>query len=173
MRACLLAVTILLAACSPSGPDARETSRAFWAAVASGDLDSARALASRTSASDLDDWDRETRIRDAVLGEALTNESQAVVETSLVTERGEGELSLVLQTHLVREQGAWRVDVRHTRDELTQAQIAAGIEQVERAVAIGVQQFGKALEEGVREFERAMREALEELEQPVPDSGRR
>jgi len=166
-----LAALILLAACSPSGPDARETASAFWAAVSSGDIDSARPFASRSSAASLDDWDRETRIREAVLGEVLSNEDHAMVETSLVTRRGEGEWSIALQTHLVREQGEWRVDVRRTREAVTQAQIAAGIEQVERAVATGVQEFGKALEEGVRELERSMREALEDLEQPAPDPG--
>jgi hypothetical protein len=135
----------------------------FWEALEAGDLDGARRLASPTSADALDEWFTRQPLAEPVLGETLRNDRAAVVETALVVGRGEAPLHARFPTHLVRQDGAWRVDVDRTRRELAEALLAAGARRVQEAVAEGLNELGEALEQGTQELGDSLREALEEL----------
>lgn len=136
----------------------------FWEAIESGDLEDARREASRISADALDAWFSDQSLGEATLGETLRNDTLAVVETSLSVGEGETPLQATFPTHLVREEGAWRIDVDRTRRELAQALFAAGALRVQEAINEGLDELGRALEQGARELDDALHEALEELQ---------
>lgn len=162
-RTCAAGLALVaLAACLPGRAGPGAVTAGFWNAVRERDDAEARALASRTSADLIDAWDRDYAIRKVVLGAVLQSQSQASVETSLTTVRGELELVVELETYLVREDGHWRVDVARTQRELARGLIAASAAHARDAIAAGVHQMGQALEEGVRELE----EVLEDLGEP-------
>ena len=144
------------------GPD--RVAAEFWDAVRVGELDRARTLSSRTSDDLLGQWQGRFSIEEIELGEALRNERSAIVNTSLVTMRGEFELRMSFQTHLVREERQWRVDVDRTRQDFAKAAIASAAARVRSAISEGMYELGEALEKGLRELEESLREALEDPE---------
>jgi hypothetical protein len=139
----------------------------FWEALRAGEFETARAHASASSASLVDDLKADRRIEEVLLGEALLGERTAIVRTSLATSQGDRRLHTTFDTHLVREAGAWRVDVEATRRALTSALFASSLQQLGEAVGEGAQAFSEALEDGAAEINRAIREALQELEQEL------
>lgn len=127
-----------------------------------GELDRARELSSRTSDEFLGRWQGSFSIEKIALGETRRNDRSASVDTSLLTTRGDFELHTSFETHLVREDRQWRVDVGRTRQEFAKAAIAAAAARVRGAISEGMFELGEALEKGLRELEESLREALEE-----------
>ncbi len=164
--ATLIVLLVWLGGCGylPGGSGPGEIAAEFWDAMRAGELDRARALSSRTSDDLLGRWQGRFSIEEIDLGETFQNERSAIVETSLVTMRGEFELRASFQTHLVREEREWRVDVDRTRQEFAKAAIASAAARVRGAIAEGMVELGEALEEGLRELEESLREALADPE---------
>ena len=106
-------------------------------------------------------------IRDVLLGETLKNESTAIVRTSMTVTSEAGEILITLNTHLVREQGGWQVDVRETKAEMARAVWAGGMRQLGEALGESLHEFKVALERGVDQMREALREALEEIQQEL------
>lgn len=156
-----IGAALLLAACGAPDGDPEAVVAAFWAAISERDLERARAHASRVSAASVDEWGEGYEIRSVSLGQTLRNQSAAVVETSLTTGDDDGddafELHPRFQTHLVLEDGAWRVDVTRTREDLDRAIIATAAARVRSALAEGAHEIGEALREGMDQLERALR----------------
>jgi hypothetical protein len=99
-----------------------------------------------------------------LVGESLSNEESAMVATTLVMLQEGRELDATFHTHLVREDGHWRVDLAASRAELRKGVFVAGMREIGEAVGEGVEEIGEAIREGAREMEEALREALESLD---------
>jgi hypothetical protein len=163
----LLAALLLVLACGVPAPAPQQVTERFWEALRAGDLGTAKACASASSAMFVDAVGADRRIDEVLLGETLQGESSAVVRTSLVTSIDERRHLTTFDTHLVREGEEWKVDVRATERERTTATFAASMRQLGEALGEGVQDFSEALEAGAAEMKRALREALEELEEEL------
>ncbi len=166
LRAVVAALPLVLA-CGAPAPSPQQVCERFWEALRTGDVATAKACASASSATLVDTLRDDRRIEEVLLGETLQSESSAIVRTSLVTSIGEDRFDTTFDTHLVREAEEWRVDVHATQREMTTAIFAASLRQMGEALGQGVQEFSEALEEGTEEMKRAIREALEELEEEL------
>jgi len=164
------AVTLTIMACGAAAPSPKQVTQKFWEALRGGDAVAAATLASTRTAHRVEDL--AGRDIDAVLlGEALEGDTAAIVRTSLATapmsEPDGRPIQTTFDTHLVREEGRWRVDVTATARNLDTALFAGSIAMLGEAVGQGVQEFSEALEQGAAEISRAIREALEDLERDL------
>jgi hypothetical protein len=154
-------------ACGELAPSPQQVTRDFWEALQAGDAATARTYASTSSALRVDGLAGGRPIEAVLLGETLQGESSAIVRTSLATAIEAQPIHTTFDTHLVREAGEWRIDVKATERELTTAIFASSMQQIGEALGEGVQEFSDAIEQGAAEVTRALREALEELEQEL------
>ncbi len=136
----------------------------FWAAVERDDAEAASALASEPSRGLVEPTLAEVDVQEVLTGEALRNDSSALVATTLVTRREGATLDVTFHTHLVLQEEAWRVDLAASRDELRKGLFVAGMREIGEAVGEGVKEIGEAIREGAREMEDALRKALEDFE---------
>jgi hypothetical protein len=167
LRVAVVAALLLVFACGVPAPAPQQVTEKFWEALRTGDVATARACASASSAMFVDTMSADRQIDEVLLGETLKSESSAIVRTSLVTSIEESQHRTTFDTHLVREAEEWKVDVRATERERTTAIFAGSMRQLGEALGEGVQEFSEALEEGAAEMKRALREALEELEEEL------
>ena len=164
----LVLLLLLAAGCGLQDDPPDEVTRRFWSAIESGDREGARELASSESVRlvepTLEELSTEGAIESVLVGESLSNEESAMVATTLVMLQEGRELDATVQTHLVREDGHWRVDLAASRAELRKGVFVAGMREIGEAVGEGVEEIGEAIREGAREMEEALREALESLD---------
>lgn len=166
--ACAAGIAAAGLACHPFEDPPEAVAERFWRAVMEGDLDAARSHASAATRSRTDELAREFDVGPTVLGETLRNESRAIVETRTEAERGGASLSVSFDTHLVREDDGWRVDVRRTRSDLTRAAFAATVGELGETLGEGLRELRESIEQGALEASEALREALEDLELELP-----
>lgn len=160
--ACAGCLGLATLACQRFDDAPRVAAQTFWQALADDDLAAARGVATDDAGSDLDALAREHPVREVRCGEILRNESNALVETTVVSEEGEPEITF--HTHLRSEDGAWRVDVRSTRRALTRAALATSVERLRESVRGGAEALAEQIERGALEFSEALREAIEDLQ---------
>lgn len=177
--AALVAGLALGLACSAS-PSPEEIASRFWSALREGSIDEARAVALPIDAGRLDGLGQRYSITAVELGEATeTGEGLASVETTLPAPGG--STTFAFPTHLTRVQGEWRVDAQKTLAGMSQALIAASLEQATEALRESGRVFGEAvgrgafeasevIEEALREFSRALEEGSAPPEQAPPAS---
>jgi hypothetical protein len=150
--------------CGLSADPPDEVTRRFWGAIERADGEAARALASAASGRLVEPTLGEVSIEDVLVGESLRNEQSAMVATTLVTVEEGDELDVTFHTHLVREDGRWKVDLAASRAELRKGLFVAGMREIGEAVGEGVKEIGDAIREGALEMEEALREALEGID---------
>jgi len=161
----ILALSAWLAlACGSSAPSPQQVTRDFWEAVRTGDSEAAQALATPGSARRIDGLAQGRPIEEVLLGDTLEGEDAAIVHTSLVTSVNDSPIHTAFDTHLVREDGHWRVDVPATERALTAAIFASTVDLLGNAVGQGMREFSQAVDDGLAEISQAIREALEELD---------
>lgn len=167
LRAVIAAASLLTAACGAGAPGPKQVAQEFWEALRAGDTAAATSLASEPTAPRVEALAGRD-IDEVLLGEVLEGEASAIVRTSLTTAATEPDdwpTRLTFDTHLIREDDEWRVDVAATERDFGAAIFAGTIEMLGEAVGEGVRDFSEALEQGAAEISRAIREALEDLEQ--------
>ncbi|HEU4428200.1 MAG TPA: hypothetical protein VFT98_05570 [Myxococcota bacterium] len=118
-RLALLAALAALASCSEAASP-EEVALEFWTAAAAREYAIAAPFSTARHASDvaasLGSFAPEGS---PAIGEALRSENRALVETTF---HGEGaDEHVAFETHLVQVDGAWRVDLAATADELGSA----------------------------------------------------
>ena len=150
--------------CGLSRDEPDEVTRSFWGAIESSDAEAARALSSAASGRLVAPTLRDVSIESVLVGDSLQNEESAMVATTLVTVQEGDELDVTFHTHLVHEDGRWKVDVAASRAELRKGLFVAGMREIGEAVGEGVKEIGEAIREGALEMEEALREALEGLD---------
>ena len=156
--------SVLVAVSCGSSDSPQEVARNFWEAMRSGDREQAATLVTDESRRLFDDGQLPDEMEKILLGEALRNESAAVVRTSMLTRTDDIELNVVFHTHLLLERDEWRVDLVATQQELSRATFSAGMKFMGQAIGEGIEEFGQALERGAAEVRDAIRDVIEELE---------
>ncbi len=156
-----VAILALLTGCSVP---ANEIAGRFWTAVQTGDLQTAIHFRSASSADLVAETAQALVIDEVLIGETLQNNRLAIVRTSLRTSTDGDLLRISFDTHLVQEEGVWRVDLGETHAEMTGAVVAANVRQVGEAIDEGLKELGEALERGADDLKAAIREALRELD---------
>lgn len=118
----LLALLVTLVACEEAvSPE--ETALDFWAEAAQRDYRSAAPYSNANGEADVESFlGSFSPDRSPAIGEALTSEDRALVETVFLI--GEPPEPLSFNTHLLRVGSGWRVDLAATREELLRARVA-------------------------------------------------
>jgi hypothetical protein len=120
-RASVLALAAL-AACSPaSAPE--EIALDFWTAVEQRDAEAAARFADADAAAISEALAGFAPPHSAAIGEAVVRDGRARVETVFLV--GERPAPLRIDTHLELADGAWRVDLDATAEELARARAAS------------------------------------------------
>jgi hypothetical protein len=163
--AATLACLAALAACSePQSPE--EVALEFWTAAVARDFHTAARYAGDGDVADsLGSFAPQ---RSPAIGEALTSEDRALVETVFLV--GEESAPLSFRTHLQRAGATWRVDLAATREELLRALVALPAARAQESL--------DALERGAnpaaaQEAAGELRRAADDLEDAVavPEPG--
>lgn len=112
-----LSVTVAAALFAACGTDAAEplaVAGAFWDAARAGESERVRDLASTVTATALVPGGR-ARFNELVLTDPRISGNGAVVHTAMTLQNADGRtLRITFPTHLVREDGAWKVAVDET-----------------------------------------------------------
>lgn len=157
----LLVSLVFLVGCGLVSPSPESVAEDFWQAIASGDTEQAKSLATKGSLRRIERMADRMELEDVELGEAIVKEDTAEIETSF-----EGETEpVVFTTYLVKTEDGWRVDPRLSRQAMNAALVEASVADLRDAFRAGAGALGEAMEEGLEEASEAMREALEELDQ--------
>ncbi len=162
----LRAVAILALVTGCSVP-ANEIAERFWTAVQAGDLQTARQFTSASSVGLVAETVKALVIDEVLIGETLRNDRLAIVRTSIWTSTDVDALRISFDTHLVREEGVWRVDLGETHAEVTGAVFAANVRQVGEAMDEGMKELSEALERGAADLKAAIRGALRDLDEQL------
>jgi hypothetical protein len=165
-RALAASVSVLVAVSCSTSDSPQEVARGFWEAMQTGDREQAATLVTDESLQLFDDEVIPDEMKKILFGEVLRNESAAVIRTSMQTRSDDVELNIVFHTHLVLEDGDWKIDLVATQQEVSRATFSAGMKFVDQAVGQGIEEFGQALEQGAAEVRDAIREAIDDLGQP-------
>lgn len=167
-RQFLFLATLVCAAagCALPGEAPDEVARRFWAALAAERFGEARELSTAPGERGLRELAERHPFARVELGQVLSNEDAALVETRAVL-AGPRETRIVFNTHLARFDGAWRVEADETRREVVRASFAASVDDVKEQLHESAEALSETLERGALEFSEALREALEDLERDL------
>ncbi len=157
-----LGLLALVLGCGVLGESPEEVSRQLWAALQLQDSEAAGALCTTPDVERLEAFVRDRPVEAVTLGQALTNESEALLETTIVHSQGK---SLSFNTHLRRVDGSWKVIPDATLKEMRRAAMEASMDELDDALREGLQIVGETLEKGAREAADALRQAMEQLHQ--------
>jgi len=148
-----LAVLALTTACGGgAGEQPTDVAQNFWDAVIEGDIDTARKHATRGSADSISINDDQAGSGEFTLGEQSIDGDKATVSTSLVSQNDGAEMKMELETVLLQEDGAWKVDFDQTMMSMFGGAMGAMMEGM-----------GKAMQEGMEEMARGLQEGMEQM----------
>lgn len=126
----------------------------FWAAVETGDVARVRKFVVKNDAAELALQKDILPISAATLGRTIIDKEVATVDTT-VTISGDNPVTFPLTTHLLLEEGEWKVDYKATTATVSSAsQLARVMEHL--------REFGSALQHGIES-------SVDELEATLPD----
>lgn len=136
MRTLALALVAALVAgigCGDAVPP-EDVALEFWTAAVERDFDEAEPHSTARKEEDVEAFlgSFDPKMAPAI-GEALTSDDRALVETVFLTD-GDRE-ALKFHTQLVHADGGWRVDLAATAEELRRARIDVEVERAEQSIA--------------------------------------
>jgi hypothetical protein len=150
-----LSVLTVTAACFLMPDKPEKVAQQFWLASQAGDFELAESYVAESSNTRLRDRDTDVfAISEVTVGEATVAEDRAAVETILLT-AGKLPVEITFSTALVRENGAWKVDLDQTIGEMTAALFGETLPEV-------AAQFGRTLGELLGRAVRGVTEGLRE-----------
>ncbi|UTW45960.1 hypothetical protein KFE80_03405 [bacterium SCSIO 12696] len=161
----LLLAALLLSACTDNdSPQA--VSQRFWQAMADGDVEAAKALATRGSMDGISIND-DRRIEALQIGDVSLEEGADVslVATAFDSVNGSSRIGLSFDTVLEQHQGQWRVNFSRT----TQSMLGSSFQQLQNALAETISEAGDAIGEAV---DGALDDAVREMSSVLQDTAR-
>ena len=156
-----VAAVLLLGGCGLGSSSPEKVARNFWRAVADGEMDEAKKLATPASLRRIERMSSRREFEDVEVESAVIQDERAEVETLLVV--GEEGDPVVFTTHLVQTEDGWRVDSKKSWQAMNAAFVEASISDLQEAFRAGAGAIGEAVEEGLEEASEAMRDALDDL----------
>ncbi|MGS2723357.1 hypothetical protein ACVBEJ_06395 [Porticoccus sp. GXU_MW_L64] len=169
----LLLAVLLLAACADNASP-QAVSQQFWQAVAAGNIDAAKALATKSSMESIS-ISGKRRIESLHIGEVSLDESEqsSLVATAFESVKGNSRITLTFDTVLEQQQGQWRVNFNRT----TQSMLGSSFQQLQGALADTISEAGDAIGEAVdgaldgavREMSSVLQDTAREMQQAADD----
>ena len=149
-----------------------EVSRAFWKAVQAGNAGAVKVLVTKKSRASVKTDGKALQIGQVQLGRTVIEGNVATVDTSLVV-KSDHPVRVPLQTHLLREEGDWRVDYDATMASLepggSLAQALGTLGELGRIFSDKVQESMGDLQQRMPEIKRRIEEARGEIQRQLPE----
>ncbi|MCV6604474.1 MAG: hypothetical protein OIF34_04150 [Porticoccaceae bacterium] len=160
----MLMLAVFISGCSNSDSPG-DVAQDFWQAMADGDIDTARGLATESSKEAVR-MDKKLHIEYLEFGKIFTEEGNpSLLPTSLTTVSGGNRINLSFDTVLEQQQGQWRVDFNQT----TQSMLGSSFQQLQDALAETITEAGNAVGDAVDE---ALNEAAGEMSEVLQGAAR-
>lgn len=152
---------------------ARNIAAGFWDALLENDLDTAKTFATMASGDNLTiNKDIDDSNNHVTFGNIVADNDKAIIETMLNTQKDGSQISIPLQTILVKEKNQWKVDADLTMMSVFGGAMGELIEGIGEAVKNSGEGMGKALAEGMAKELEDMANGNENMGQqgatPVP-----
>lgn len=129
---------------------ARNIAAGFWDALLENDLDTAKTFATMASGDNLTiNKDVDDSSNHVTFGNIVADNDKAIIETMLNTQKDGSQISIPLQTILVKEKNQWKVDADLTMMSVFGGAMGELIEGIGEAVKNSGEGMGKALAEGM------------------------
>jgi tetratricopeptide (TPR) repeat protein len=155
----------LLVGCGGAADDARDVAQSFWEASRDGDVERARSYVSESSAAKINEQDDESGVGEVAIGEARIEEGVALVETTISGMDEDMPMGVEFETVLVREEGAWKVDLDRTTGNMMKSMLGVSLNAV-------AEEMGKALGEAMGQMVEGMQEGFESMADSLADTNR-
>ncbi|WIO73120.1 DUF4878 domain-containing protein [Porticoccaceae bacterium LTM1] len=163
----LFLAVVSLTACS-ANPTPESVTKQFWQAMAEGDTNRAKELATEDSQRGVSKHEQ-TEMTDLLFGDAVIEGDSARVPTAYQRSTAKRDLVMKFDTVLVREDEQWKVEydasmrsmLANSFNNLGTA-LQGNIEEMGEAVGEVV---GEAMTEAAQEFNRALQDFAEEMQQ--------
>lgn len=167
----LFAAVVSLAACSADSTPESVTKQ-FWQAMAEGDTDRAKKLASADSQRGVSKHGQ-TEMTDLLFGDAVIDGGSARVPTAYQRSTANRDLVMKFDTVLVREDEQWKVEY----DASMRSMLANSFNNLGTALQGNIEEMGdavgevvgEAMTEAAQEFNRALQDFAEEMQQVADD----
>jgi hypothetical protein len=168
-----LAGLSLLTGCWLWGDSPRDIAEHFWDANQDGDMELASAyVSSESSATVKRPDDGGMPMESYSLGAEEIDGDRATVETAMTANMGSQQLDVDFQTHLVREDGEWKVDLDRTTSDIMRAALGVTMEEMGEMVGEAMKGAMEGLAEGLQEGMDAMGEAISEAAEEAARTSR-
>ena len=146
--------------CSRGGDEAVAVAREFWDAMIDEDIERARACATEESAGSISiNEESSPEQAEVTLGSVTQKDDHISISTTVIaTDEGQ-EMNIPLETIVVQENGAWKVDAGRTMMSMFGGAMAAMMQGMTDAMADGMEEMGQAMGQAMTEgFEGAVQE---------------
>jgi hypothetical protein len=164
-----LTAVLFITGCA-GGDDPRAIADAFWTASKEGDVERAKTYVAEGSTAKIQNPDESgSSVGEFTLGESAIDGDRATVETT-VTSAGTQEMELSFQTVLVRQEGAWKVDLDQTTGEMMKSLFGGSMGDFAEKMG---QAMGEALGEGMKAMGEGMAQGLKAAADSLEKTGRR
>ena len=140
-----LVFMLVLTSCS-LGNDPQSVARKFWDAMANRDVETARSYATRASRESLSIDQDEAADLQITLGEMTKTEGEVRISTIMKQTSDDKEQGIPLQTILVQEDGAWKVDAERTMFSI----LGGAMGQMMDSLQQGIEDIGEAFKNGMQ-----------------------
>lgn len=164
MKQLVLSIVILLSlSLSFFGCDGEkeqvENAKKFWVAMEAQDLETARQYATRETAHSLsineDQQDQDIKI---AFGDVSKKDGKTSVATTITTTNEGTEMTIPLQTVMVKEDGEWKVDVNQTMMSMLGGAMGAMMEGLTETMKDGMEEMADQMKSTMEEMEDALSE---------------
>lgn len=128
----------------------RNIAAGFWDALMANDLEAAKSFATKSSGANLklnDSIDNSNN--QATFGDIIINDNKATIETILNTQKDGSQISIPLQTILVKENYQWKVDADQTMMSVFGGAMGELMKDLGEAMKNGMEGMSKTLAEGM------------------------
>lgn len=160
----LMMVMLVAVGCSKKGSqgdDPKSIANTFWSSVQKGDSAKVKTVVTKSSLASLQ-GDEGGSVKEGssfTLADAKIAGDTATVPTTLK----DAEMSIEVQTILVKEDGAWKVDA----DKTMQAVFTAAMEQLSKGLGDAMKGAGQAMGEGLKAVGEGLKAAAPEIQEGV------
>lgn len=139
-----LVLVLTMTGCS-AGSDPRAAAEGFWDAMANRDIETARSYTTRASGDSLSINNNEGELQ-VMFGEMTEQEGVVSIATTMTQSTDGKDQTIPMQTVLVQEDNAWKVDAERTMFSV----LGGAMGQMMDAMKEGMEDMGKAFQEGMQ-----------------------
>jgi hypothetical protein len=143
----VITLACFLCGCGSEKDESLAVAKDFWKAMKDRDIEKAKTYATSASADALSINEKENdQDVEISFGEIEIKDGKSTIETNMLAVDDDSQMTIPMQTVLVKEDGAWRVDVNLTMMSLFGGAMGAMMESMKE----GMEELGKSMAEEMK-----------------------